>query len=79
MLFLKCKAEGIPRPVVTWRKSGQVIQKRTDDTNFIGENASKDDKGEYECEATNSAGLDTYKVHVIIKGKISKNSNNSLK
>ena len=69
VLFLKCKAEGVPKPVVTWRKDGRPIQNKTDETYFKRENASKDDEGKYECEASNSAGVITYKVDVIIKGK----------
>lgn len=68
VLFLKCKAEGVPKPVVTWRKDGRLIQNKTDETYFKRENASKDDEGKYECEASNSAGSDRYKVDVIIKG-----------
>ena len=68
VLFLTCKAEGVPKPVVTWRKDGRLIQNKTDETYFKRENASKDDEGKYECEAFNSAGSDRYKVDVIIKG-----------
>lgn len=68
VLFLQCKAEGVPKPVVTWRKDGRLIQNKTDETYFKRENASKDDEGKYECEASNPAGSDRYKVDVIIKG-----------
>ncbi|CAH3192271.1 unnamed protein product, partial [Porites evermanni] len=77
VLFLKCKAEGVPKPVVTWRKDGRLIQNKTDETYFKRENASKDDEGKYECEASNSAGSDSYKVDVIIKGKDSNNNSNN--
>lgn len=77
VLFLKCKAEGVPKPVVTWRKDGRLIQNKTVETYFKRENASKDDEGKYECEASNSAGSDSYKVDVIIKGKDSNNNNNN--
>ena len=80
VLFLKCKAEGVPKPVVTWRKDGRLIQNKTVETYFKRENASKDDEGKYECEASNSAGSDSYKVDVIIKGtnhfvEVTKNNN----
>ena len=67
-LFLKCKAEGVPTPLVIWRKDGKVLQSRANDTNFVHENATKDDAGNYECIASNSAGSDSYRIEVFIKG-----------
>ena len=70
VLYLKCEAKGTPTPLVSWRKNSRVIQMRTNDTNFIRENANDDDAGEYECEASNSAGFDSYRVEVIIQGTV---------
>lgn len=73
VLYLKCQAEGVPTPLVTWRRNGQVIQRRTNDTNLIRENANEDYDGEYECQASNSVGSDSYLVEVIVKGKLYNN------
>lgn len=67
-LFLKCEAEGVPRPLVVWIKDGEELQRGTDDTSFVHENAKKHDAGCYECIALNSAGNDSYRVEVIVKG-----------
>ena len=67
-LFLKCQAEGKPRPLITWSKDGEEVHSRSNDTNFVHESATKDDSGIYECTASNSAGSDSYRIEVIIKG-----------
>ena len=74
-LFLKCKAEGVPTPLVIWRKDGKVLQSRANDTNFVHENAAKDDAGNYECIASNSAGSDSYRIEVIIAEVFKKGNN----
>ena len=67
VLFLKCKVEGVPTPFVIWRKDGLVIQNQTKPhTYFMRENATKAEKGEYVCEASNSGGSDSYMVEVKI-------------
>lgn len=71
-LLLKCQAEGVPKPLVTWSKDGEVLQSRTSDTNFVHDNATKDVIGNYECNASNSAGSDSYRTEVIIKEVIIK-------
>ena len=67
-LYLVCKAEGYPKPRVTWRKNGKLIQNITNETNFVIHDASREDAGNYECEASNLAGTVSYKVEVTIKG-----------
>ena len=67
VLLLKCKAEGVPTPFVIWRKDDLVIQNHTGlHTNLMRENASEADEGVYVCEASNSAGSDSYRVEVKI-------------
>ena len=65
-LHLKCQAEGAPTPLLTWKKNGEIVQRRTIDTDFMRENASRDDEGVYECQASNSVGSDNYMVVVKI-------------
>ena len=66
-VVLKCKADGVPIPFVIWRKDGLVIQNQTKPhTNFMLENATEADEGVYVCEASNSAGSDSYMVEVKI-------------
>lgn len=67
-LLLICEAVGVPRPLITWSKDGKVLQKRTNDTNFVREYAKEDHNGNYECKASNFAGSDSYRIDVIIKG-----------
>ena len=75
-LKLKCQAVGVPRPLVIWSKDGEVLQSRTNDTNFVREYAKEDDNGNYECKASNSAGSDSYRIDVIIKGNSLKRQHN---
>ena len=65
-LHLRCQAEGAPTPLLTWRRNGEIVQRRTIDTDFMRGNASRDDEGVYECKASNSIGSDSYIVVVKI-------------
>jgi len=67
LLYLECEAKGVPAPLVIWRKNGTIIQERTNRTYFKHDNATTDDGGMYKCEASNSAGNDSYMVVVKIK------------
>ena len=69
VLFLLCKAEGNPTPLVTWRKRGKLLQSSFNETNFIIHDAKNTDAGIYECKASNSAGAVGYSVEVTIKSK----------
>ena len=68
VLYLKCEAVGVPRPLIIWSKNGKVLQNRTNETNFVRESANEDHAGSYECKALNTAGSDSYYVDVTIKG-----------
>ncbi|XP_078379826.1 fibroblast growth factor receptor 1-A-like isoform X2 [Oculina patagonica] len=68
MLYLFCKADGYPKPLVTWSKDGKLLQSSTNDTNFITNEAKENDAGNYECKASNSVGTVKYTVEVTIKG-----------
>lgn len=64
-----CKAEGNPKPLVAWRKSGGVLQSSISRTELIIQNVSENDAGTYECEVSNSVGTIRHTVEVTIKGK----------
>ncbi|XP_020616013.1 hemicentin-1-like [Orbicella faveolata] len=70
VLYLFCEAEGNPTPLVTWRKSGRVLQSSISKTELIIQDANENDAGIYECEVSNSVGTMTYTVEVAIKGKV---------
>ena len=69
VLFLLCKADGNPTPLVAWRKRGKLLQSSFNETNFIIHDAQNTDAGIYECTASNSAGTVSYKVEVTIIDK----------
>ena len=70
VLYLFCEAEGNPKPLVTWRKSGNVLQSNINKTELIIHDASENNAGIYECEVSNSGGTLTYTVEVTIKGNV---------
>ena len=70
VLYLFCKAEGYPKPLVTWRKDGKLLQGSVNETDFIVYDAKKNDAGKYECEASNSVGTVSHTVEVTIQGKV---------
>ena len=70
VLYLFCEAEGNPKPLVTWRKSGRVLQSCISKTELIIQDVSENDAGIYECEVSNSVGTLTYTVEVTIKGNV---------
>ena len=70
VLYLFCEAEGYPKPLVTWRKDGEVLQSSINETDFIIHETNEKDAGNYECKASNSFGTVSYTVEVTIKGEV---------
>ena len=70
LLYLFCEAEGVPKPLVTWRKDGKVLQSSVNETDFVIHEVRKADAGKYECKASNSVGTVSYTVEVVIKGEV---------
>ncbi|XP_043555476.1 hemicentin-1 [Chiloscyllium plagiosum] len=62
---LPCIADGVPEPVITWKKDGKVLHniprkyRLMLSGELIVENTMPDDTGNYTCVATNMAGQDT--------------------
>ena len=54
-LTVVCNASGIPAPMVTWIKvgGGEII---TNGSELVLTNISKNEAGEYRCEASNECG-----------------------
>lgn len=84
-LRLDCLMNGLPEPVMTWRKNGEifVIEESEDDENQMGRvtmeanNASiifrflkPEDSGIYKCEASNRIGVDEKQVEIIVEGEL---------
>lgn len=55
-LAILCEADGTPEPTITWRKRGGKSSSFGASIRF--DQAMEKDEGEYECEASNSAGKD---------------------
>ena len=70
VLYLFCEAEGNPKPLVIWRKSGNVLHRSISKTELIIQDVSENDAGIYECEVSNSGGTLTFTVEVTIKGNV---------
>ncbi|XP_056379622.1 hemicentin-1 isoform X2 [Hyla sarda] len=69
---LVCKSDGIPTPVISWYKNGQMIAESTNveilETGQLLniDNAQVSDTGEYECIASNVVGQDRKKFFLTI-------------
>jgi ribosomal protein L33 len=54
-ITLKCVADGLPAPKITWQKNGVVLQQQNG-RRYTIEKAKKTDTGTYQCTAYNLAG-----------------------
>ncbi|XP_007890785.2 ADAMTS-like protein 1 [Callorhinchus milii] len=73
-LVLRCEAEGIPQPVVSWAKNGQIL-KYNNRIKLLPDQAlqilvpSESDAGIYTCKATNPGGSDSLSSTVVVTAK----------
>ncbi|CAH2311914.1 hemicentin-1 isoform X2 [Pelobates cultripes] len=76
---LPCKANGVPKPVITWKRKGDSIVPNNDTFLIDSEGSLQlsspggEDSGEYSCNAVNAAGYAARKVQltVYVKPRIS--------
>ena len=59
-LVLNCRATGLPRPQISWSRSGRVFRNHT----LVVSRANKKDSGLYLCKAYSPAGNDSMKIFV---------------
>ena len=59
-LVLNCRATGLPRPQITWSRSGRVFRNHTLVVNRVDIN----DSGLYLCKVYSPAGEDSMKIFV---------------
>ena len=66
---LQCKASGLPKPTITWRRAfGSLPKGKTSvaDGNLTIRNIAKTDKGDYVCSAMNFLGQDFVVTQLIV-------------
>ena len=74
MVKIFCKAEGSPKPNVTWTKDGrsiftsQRITYQSEGSEIIINNLQDDDGGIFKCTYRNTVGLITQTIHLIVEG-----------
>jgi len=72
--LLRCDADGLPKPEVTWLKDGTKIETssslytmhRTGSLQMTA--VTVDDSGQYECIATNDAGTARRQITLTVQG-----------
>ena len=70
---LQCKATGLPKPTITWRRAiGSLPKGKTAvaDGNLIIRNIAKTDKGDYVCSAKNLLGQDFVVAQLIVINRL---------
>ena len=65
-VMMKCEVDGVPNPVVSWTKKGDL------DFKYFGnelrlENIEASDKGVYTCTASNTDGGDAKDVNLLVR------------
>ncbi|KAM4722858.1 hemicentin-1 [Rhinophrynus dorsalis] len=69
---LPCKATGVPKPSIIWKKKGETIVANNDtvtiesDGTLLLSSPGGDDSGEYTCTAVNAAGYAARKVQLTV-------------
>ena len=62
--------EGNPAPYVAWvSQNGSVLQNKTEQFNYTITNITREDRGKYQCVATNPVGKDTKDFVINVKCK----------
>ena len=63
---LHCEADGVPLPIITWKKPDESAINSVQAANSTVEVLMQSDRdfGNYTCEAANGVGADKRKVHV---------------
>ncbi|XP_063796284.1 hemicentin-1 isoform X2 [Pseudophryne corroboree] len=69
---LPCKASGVPKPSIIWKKKGEIIVQNNDSTIIESDGSlflsapGGEDSGEYMCSAVNAAGYAARKVQLTV-------------
>ncbi|XP_053415690.1 hemicentin-2 [Nycticebus coucang] len=63
-LDLNCVAEGYPEPQLSWSKDGRALRGRGPEGSVHFAAIRTSDSGRYRCEASNSAGMDSWEVEL---------------
>ncbi|XP_049752935.1 hemicentin-2 isoform X2 [Elephas maximus indicus] len=63
-LDLNCVAEGSPKPRLSWTKDGVALQDQEPEGSVHFTAIKASDSGMYRCEASNSAGVDTWELEL---------------
>ncbi|XP_078369723.1 uncharacterized protein LOC144653563 isoform X2 [Oculina patagonica] len=63
-LVLHCSADGYPQAVIRWYKDGNLVH---ENTSLQFSSLKQSDTGLYMCNASNTAGSDTYTVQVLVR------------
>ncbi|KAG8516838.1 Neural cell adhesion molecule L1-like protein, partial [Galemys pyrenaicus] len=71
-LLLECFAEGLPTPLVEWKKVGDDLPQGRGTKESHGkvlkiESVSHRDRGSYRCSASNALGTATHDFHVVVE------------
>ena len=65
-LTLQCSAHGYPQVVIRWYKDGNLVH---ENASLQFSSLKQSDTGLYMCNASNTAGIDTHTVQVLVRGR----------